>query len=484
MNINFRLILSLLGYLITIIGLLMIIPAFIDFFTDKKGSSTFFIFSLIITFFGLSLAFSNKQEQTKPLSTKDGILLTIISWVSVVGLAALPLTFGYLQLSYTDSYFEIMSAVTTTGATNIPDLDKLSYGFHFWRALMQWIGGLGIIVAALVLMPSLQGGGMQLFKLEAFETFDNAIDKAKKIAMGMISIYVLITIIIFFALLFIGELNFFDSIIHSLTSVSTAGFSNKNASIAYYNNPKVEIILMVAMISGSLPYILLYNLFFLRKKSIFKDEQVIGFFKTVIIIILLLAIWLSFKNGIHFFTSLRYSSFSVITLITGTGYVSYNYSTLGNFPIMLLFAVMFIGGCAGSTACGIKIYRFQVAYAMSLSYMDKLFLKKHISIPYYNGKPISSDAGIAVMIYFFLFFIILIVGSVIMSTLELDFITAFSAVVTCLTNVGPGLGEMIGPIGNFYEIPAFGKWVLSIIMLLGRLEIFGILIILSRKFWS
>ena len=462
----------------------MLIPAFIDFFTDQGGTNTFFIFSLIITFFGLLLAFSNKQEQSKPLSTKDGILLTIISWISIVGLAALPFTFGYLHLSYTDAYFEIMSAVTTTGATSIPDLNKLSYGFHFWRALMQWIGGLGIIVVAVVLMPSLQGGGMQLFKLEAFETFDNAIDKVKKIAIGMVSIYVIVTIIVFFALLFLGELNFFDSMIHSLTSVSTAGFSNKNDSVAHFNSPTVEVILMFAMISGSLPYVLLYNLFFLRKQSIFKDEQVIGFFKALIIIIMILAIWLTLNNGIHFFTSLRYSSFSVITLITGTGYVSYDYSTLGNFPLMLLFATMFIGGCAGSTACGMKIYRFQIAYSMSLSYIDKLFLKQHISVPYYNGKHISNDAGLAVLIYFFIFFIILIVGSVIMSTLDLDFITAFSAVVTCLTNVGPGLGELIGPIGNFYEIPSLGKWVLCIIMLLGRLEIFGVLIILSKKFWS
>ncbi len=482
--INFRLILSLLGYLITSIGLLMIIPAVIDYFTDQVGKSTFFIFSIIITFLGLSLAFCNKQEQYKPLSTKDGILLTIIAWISIVGLSALPFTFGDLQLSYTDSYFEIMSAFSTTGSTVIPNLDALSYGLHFWRALVQWIGGIGIIVIAVILMPSLQGGGMQLLKLESFETFDNAKDKVKKIALGMIAIYLCVTIIVFFALLFIGELNFFDSVIHSLTSVSTAGFSNKDNSIAYFNKPKVEIILIFAMISGSLPYILLYNLFFLRKNSLFKDQQVLGFIKTVVIIILLLSLWLNFNNGINFFSALRYSSFSTVSLITGTGYISYPYDSLGNFPFMLLFVTMFIGGCAGSTACGMKIYRFQVAYYMSLSYINRLFLKKHILITYYNGKPISNDAGLAVMLYFFLFFIILMLGSVVMSALDLDFITAFSAVATCLTNVGPGLGELIGPTGNFHEIPSTGKWFLCLIMLLGRLEIFAVLMILSKRFWS
>ncbi|MDR0484356.1 MAG: TrkH family potassium uptake protein [Alphaproteobacteria bacterium] len=483
MNINFRLILSLLGYLFTAIGLLMLIPAFIDYFTHHPGSKTFFIFSVIITFLGLLLAFSNKQEQMKSLSLKDGLILTVVAWVSIVGLSALPFKFGYLQLSYTDSYFEMMSAFSTTGATVIPNLDILSYGFHFWRALMQWIGGLGIIVAAVILMPSLQGGGMQLFKIESFETFNNAIDKAKKIAYGMVSIYICITVITLFALLYLGNLNFFDSLIHSLTSVSTAGFSNRNASIAYFNSATVEIILIFAMISGALPYVLLYNLFFLRKSSIFTDRQVIGFIKIIVSVILVLSVWLSFKNGIHYFTSLRYSAFSVVSIITGTGFVSYDYSTLGSFPVMLLFMVMFIGGCAGSTACGIKVYRFQIAYAMGVSYLDKLFLSKHISVPFYNGNPIGNDLGLGVMVYLFLFFIILMIGSVVLSALDLDFITALSAVATCLSNVGPGLGAMIGPVGNFAEIPLAGKWLLSLIMLLGRLEIFGVLVILSRKFW-
>ncbi|MDR2008148.1 MAG: TrkH family potassium uptake protein [Alphaproteobacteria bacterium] len=483
MNINFRLILSLLGYLFTTIGVLMTLPALIDFYMDADGSKTFFMFSLIITFFGLLLAFSNKQEQKKPLSTKDGLILTVVAWVSIVGLSALPLKFGYLQLSYTDAYFEMMSAFSTTGATTIPNLDVLSYGFHFWRALMQWIGGLGIIVAAVVLMPSLQGGGMQLFKMESFETFDNAIDKAKKIAYGMVIIYICITIIIIFALLYLGNLSFFDSLIHSLTSVSTAGFSNKNSSVAYFNNPTMEVILIFAMISGSLPYILLYNLFFLRKSSIFKDQQVMGFFKIIILVIMILSVWLYFNNGIHYLTSLRYASFTVVSLITGTGFVSYNYSLFGNFPVMLLFIAMFIGGCAGSTACGIKIYRFQVAYALGVAHLDKLFLRKHVSVPFYNGNPIHADMGMGVLVYLFIFFIILGIGSVLLSTLDLDFITALSAVAACLTNVGPGLGKIIGPVGTFNEIPDLGKWLLSIIMLLGRLEIFGVLIILSRKFW-
>ncbi len=484
MNIKFRLILHFIGYIISLVGVLMLIPAFIDFFFNRSSSKSFFIFSLFTTFIGFTFAFANKEENLGVMSAKDGFLITILSWIIVVAFAALPLSFSYLNLSYTDAYFEIMSGITTTGATVITDLDQLSYGLHFWRALMQWIGGIGIIVIGILLFPSIQGGGMQLFKLEAFETFDSAFKKVKTIALGILLIYSVITVIIIILLMYVADLNFFDSLIHSFTSVSTAGFSNKNSSIAYFNNPTAEIILMISMIIGGMPYILLYYFIFLRKINLFSDSQVIGYFKILIISVLLLFSYLYFHNGLSSFNSFRYASFSVVSLLTGTGLVNVDYTGFGYFPTMMLFFVMFIGGCGGSTACGIKVYRFQIAYQVLKSAVDKLFLNKHISVSYYNNKIITSDMSINIFSYLFLFLIFLAFGSVCLSAMNLDFITAFSASVACLTNVGPGIGQVVGPSGTFASIPDGGKWILVMLMLLGRLEILGVIIIFSKNFWS
>lgn len=484
MKVNFRLILSLLGYLITGVGALMLIPTVVEFFTGGRGLITFLVLSILTMALGLAFALSNNQERLFQLSIKDGLLLTTLSWLTVVLIGALPFYLGYLDLSFTDSFFEIMSGITTTGATIIPDLNKLSDGYQIWRALIQWVGGIGIIVTATILFPSLQGGGMQLFKIEAFETFDVALDKVKRIANGMIIIYVVITIIVFFALVFIGHLGAFDAIIHAFTSISTAGFSNKNESVAYFNSVPVEIILIFAMITGGLPYMLMYYLAFLKKTQIFTDQQVKGYLKTLIFFIMLLTVYLSLYNGIPFFTSLRYSAFTVVSLITGTGYVNYNYLYLGNFAIALLFFTMFVGGCAGSTACGIKIYRFQIAYSLGKSALNKIFLKKHFSIPYYNGKIINEEVGFAIFAYFFFLMLILAFTTLVLAGLNLDFVTSLSAAVTCIMNVGPGLGNIVGPIGNFATIPDTGKWVLAIGMLLGRLEILGVIVLFNKRFWQ
>ena len=483
MNIKFRLVLHLLGYILSFVGVLMLIPSFIDLFYSRNSATIFFIFSLITIFVGFTFAFANRQDNLGKMTARDGLLVTILAWIVVVAFAALPLSFSYLNLSYVDAYFEIMSGVTTTGATVIQDLDQLSYGLHFWRALMQWIGGIGIIVISILLFPSIQGGGMQLFKLESFETFDSAFNKVKNIALGILFIYSVVTVVVIALLVYVANLNFFDSLIHSLTSVSTAGFSNKNQSVEYFNNPVAELILSLSMLIGGLPYILLYYFIFFRKINLFKDVQVIGYIKILGFGIFVLMLYLYFNNGFSIFDSWRYASFSVITLLTGTGLINVNYVDFGYFPTMFLFFLMFVGGCGGSTACGIKVYRFQIAYQVLKITIDKLFLNNRIAIPYYNNKIINQDMGFSVLVYFFIFFIILAIGSSLLSLTNLDYITALSATAACLTNVGPGLG-MVGPDSNFSSISDAGKWMLSIIMLLGRLEILSIMVIFSKHFWK
>lgn len=485
MQINIRLILALLGYFIVFAGTLMFIPATIDFFVTQQnsGAATFYICGVLTLFIGSILLFANKNEQLHfRLSIKEGMLLTVLSWIVLVAFAAFPFKVSYLNLSYTDAYFEMMSGITTTGATIIPHLDELSYGFHIWRAMFQWIGGIGIIVTGVIMIPSMQASGMQMFKIEAFETFDSAFDRAKSIAWGMLIIYTVITLLVIFGLLYFANLDFFDSIIHALTSVSTAGFSDRDASIGYFNNPRAEFILILAMISGGIPYILIYYFFFLRRDTIFKDDQIKAYFAIIIVMTIILALWLMFVNGINTFTSFRYSLFTVVSLVTGTGYVTVNYEGLGTFPTMLLFSIMFIGGCGGSTACGIKVYRFQIGYATAKTAMQRMFLKKHSIVPFYNNRVVGSDFIFAVFAYFFLFFIILMTGSVIISGMGFDFVTALSATAACLTNVGPGL-NLVGPAQNFSILSDGAKWLLSFIMLIGRLEILGVILLFTKSFW-
>ncbi|MFL1780349.1 Trk-type K+ transport system, membrane component [Candidatus Hepatincolaceae symbiont of Richtersius coronifer] len=483
MNVNFRLVVSLLGYLIASSGGAMIVPAIIDYITNQKGFETFFFLSLIVTFIGFSLAFANKNEYKVPLSLKEGFLLTVLSWIVLAAVCALPFKFSYLNLSYTDAYFEVMSGLTTTGATTLEDLSQLSYGLNFWRIFMGWIGGIGIIVTGMVLIPSMQPG-MQIFKVESFDSFDSAFDKAKRMAIGIIVVYILISLLTLFTLLFISNFNFFDALVHAFSAVSTTGFSNKNSSLLEFNSISAEIIISLAMFSGGLPYILLYYLIFLRKGTIFKDHQVRGYIKLVLIIIILLIAWLYLNNGIDFSQASRYGIFTAISLITGTGLTTADYSLWGGFSSVLLVIAMTIGSCSGSKSAGLKIYRIQVAYAICAFMLRKIFLQKTPNVILYNKRVVSYDIAVSIFTYCSLYFICLAFSSVILTALNLDLSTAISASIATLSNTGPGIGPLVGPSGNYFMIPDLGKWTLISLMLLGRLEILVVLVIFTRRFWK
>jgi trk system potassium uptake protein TrkH len=483
MNINFRLVLSLLGYLITVMGLLMLVPAFIDLYFGFGSYGTFLILSGLTSFFGAILIISNKGAPVEAMSTKDGLLLTFLSWIIIVLFSATPYKFSYLEFSYTDSFFETMSGITTTGASIITDLNRLSPGFHFWRILLGWIGGVGIIVTGIILIPYMQGG-MNVFKVEAFETFDSAFAKAKKIATGVFIIYVFITFLVTFLLIFVANLSTFDSMLHAMSSVSTTGFSNKNGSVGEFNNFKAEIIIIGSMISGGIPYILMYYFIFLRKRLLFSDQQVIGFFKIVLLAVLLIVLWLYYNQGYNLITSIRYSLFSVVSLITGSGFSTKDYSSWGTFPVMILLTVMVIGSCSGSKSAGLKVYRIQIAYAFVKAAIEKVFLPRHVIVPLYNKKEVSNDLAFGVFAYCFLYFVFVFSLAAILAFFGLDFVTAISGSIATISNVGPAFGNLIGPSGNYSMFPDIAKWFLSAGMFLGRLEFFVILAVLNRKFWK
>ena len=482
--INWRGTIAIISYMTVGQGIFMLIPCLTDILYARSEWKIFFTCAVVCIFLGLSLGVINKSFIRSVLSLKEGLLLTALAWFIISAVSAIPFAISPYNISYINGYFESMSAFTTTGATVIKDLNQLSPGFHIWRALLQWFGGIGIVLTGVALLPALGSGGMQLFKIEAFETFGSALSKAKSIITGIFIIYTLITIIFIMLLWIIADISFFDSIIHSMTSISTAGFSNYNGGVNELNNIAVDIILPFEMILGASPFMLLYYLLFLNKGLLFKDEQFIAFIKTLIVISLILILYIHIYNGINWTTAITKGWFTIVSIVTGTGAITTNYAQWGAFPSLLILFSGFIGGCAGSSACGAKIFRYQIAFRIAQNTLHKSFLQNYILSPYYNKKAISNQVTISVFSYFFLLFIILFIVTLLLSLSRHDFLTSFSAALTCLMNVGPGLGDVIGPVGNFSNFNNMDKIILSITMFIGRIEIFGALFIFSKKFWK
>ena len=460
---------------------MMMVPAAVDIFANNPDWQVFAVASSVTLFIGVSLSLTSRTGGAR-LSVKQAFILTTLSWIVLTIFAALPFSFSQLELSFTDAFFEAMSGITTTGATVIVNLDQAPPGLLLWRSLLQWLGGIGIIVMALAVLPLLGVGGMQLFRMESSDQSDKALPRTAQIAAAIGSIYLALTVIWAGALWFAG-LSGFDAILHAMTTIATGGFSTHDASLAYYDSAIVEAITTLGMILGSLPFLLYLSAVKGKFGALLKDSQVQWFATVLVVAIVLVAAWLWLVNGIDPLRSIRLSSFNVVSIMTGTGYVTDGFDNWGSFAVPVFFFLMFIGGCAGSTTCGIKVFRFQILYAAARTQFENLSQPHGVFIPYYNGNPISDEVMKSVLSFFFVFgmtFALLAIG---LALLELDFLTSVSGAASAIANVGPGLGSVIGPEGNYISLPDAAKWLLSIGMLLGRLELFTVMVLFTRAFW-
>ena len=351
-----------------------------------------------------------------------------------------------------------------------------------WRALLQWLGGVGIIVMALAVLPMLSIGGMQLFKTESYETPDKVVPKAASFAAGISIVYITLTVVWALMLWFAG-MPLFDSIAHAMTTLATGGYSTRSDSLAAFNSSSIEIIVIFGMIVGSLPFV--HYLAITKKglKNLFKDDQVKLFLTLIVFVVLIVSIYLNL-NDIPFLEALRLASFNVISIITGTGFGTSDFNNWGGFPTTILLILMFIGGCAGSTTCGLRMARIQVLVANAKAQISKLIRPHAVVVSYYNQKPIPENVAESVMGFFFLYIISFAVIACLLGGLGLDLITAISGAASAIGNVGPGLGDIIGPSGTYQSIPELGKLFLCVGMILGRLEIFAILVMFSPLFWK
>ncbi len=476
---NYKTVFFTLGLLQVILGFAMIIPVVAQLIYQEFDSS--FISSGIITVVFGVLFFLSNLDHDKKLNLPQAFLLTALSWLSIAIFGSLPFIFSNLNLSITDSFFESMSGITTTGSTIIQDLEIAPKSILLWRAILQWLGGIGIIVMAITLMPIMNVGGMQLFKISSNDTAEKILPKSKQISIRLIIIYSILTFICAFFYKLFG-MNFFDSLTHSMTTIATGGFSNYNQSIGYFDSFLIEITSMIFIILGSIPFIAYIKFLNGDKKIFFSDTQVVAFLKVTFFSIIALSIYLFFSKGFQN-ESLRSVSFNVISILTGTGYVTKNFDQWGNFPLIFFLILMFIGGCAGSTACGIKIFRVQLLYRFLLNQLKKIIYPRGVFVIKYDKNIIDDKFMSSVISFIFLYIIIFFSLTAILSLTGLDFVTSISGAATSISNVGPGLGDTIGPNGNFSSLENSSKWVLSLGMILGRLELFAILVLFIPSFW-
>ena len=477
---NYKTVFFTLGLLQIILGLSMIIPILIQILYNETDSG--FIGSGIISIiFGMLFYLSN-LDHDKKINIQQAFVLTALSWLSIAIFGSLPFIFSDINLSVTDAFFESMSGITTTGSTIINNLNDSPKGILFWRAMLQWLGGIGIIVMAITLMPIMNVGGMQLFKISSNDKNEKILPKTKEISIRLIYIYLSLTFTCSVIYKLCG-MSFFDSFTHAMTTIATGGFSNYNESIGYFNNFYIELTSIIFILSGSIPFLAYLKFINGDRNILFSDSQIKSFFKIILFSIAILFFYLAIVNRSFTDINLMSVSFNVISILTGTGYVTENFSNWGNFPLLFFLILMFIGGCAGSTTCGIKIFRVQILYQFFSNQIKKIVFPHGIFNTKYEKQNIDEKFMSSVITFIYLYILIFFISTSLLSLTGLDFVTSISAAATSISNVGPGLGDLIGPNGNFSSLSDYSKWILSMTMILGRLELFAILVLFLPSFW-
>jgi trk system potassium uptake protein TrkH len=478
--IELRPVVFVLGILISVLSVAMIIPAIVDALAGHPDWEVFSVAAATALFVGVSMILTARSGWSG-FSLRQAFIMTNLAWLVVALFGALPFAFSELELSFTDAFFESMSGITTTGATVIIGLDNAPPGILLWRAILQWLGGIGIIVMAIAVLPILGVGGMQLFRIEAFET-DKVLPRAAQIAGGISLVYVFLTAVAAIILWSLGMTGF-EAVAHAMTSIATGGFSTSDQSLARFDSAAIDWAISGFMILGSLPFVLYLRMIRGKPGLIFQDSQVRWMMAVILTAVLLVAGWLWMQDIMAPGKALRYGAFNVISIMTGTGYSNATFDAWGGFVMAIMFALMFVGGCAGSTTCGIKIFRFQVLHATAMVQIKRLVQPHGVFFPYYNKRPIPESVAESVMGFFFLFVVCFVLLATGLGMFGLDFITAVSGAASAIANVGPGLGDIIGPAGNYKTLPDGAKWLLSAGMLLGRLELFTVLVLFAPVFW-
>jgi trk system potassium uptake protein TrkH len=477
---DLRPVLYIVGIFLCTLAGFMIIPLILDAYLFNETWKGFAISMATCLFCGGLLILGNKQQSIQ-ITGQQAFVLTGLSWLSLSFFSAIPFLYTMPELSLVDALFESVSGLTTTGATILTNLESLPEGVLIWRALLQWLGGVGIIVMAISVLPFLKVGGMQLFRLESSEK-EKVVPRATQLATYIIYVYLALTMICATAYSWVG-MPFFDAIAHAMTTIATGGFSTRDTSFAEYETIGPELIAIIFMVLGCLPFVLYIKTLTGDWKAIINDQQAMGFLKTALLLCFIMIIYLTVTLDNFTVNTVIEAAFTTISLLTGTGYTDTNYMLWGGFAVGFLMFISCIGGCAGSTTCGIKIFRFQILYEVTKNQLYQLIHPNGVFTAEYNHQPLSVQIAASVMAFFFIFAVSFVVVSVLLLACGLDVITSLSGAIATLANVGPGLGNVIGPTGTYAPLPDNAKWIMMASMILGRLEFFTLLVFFVPRFW-
>lgn len=471
-----------IGLLVVALGATMLAPMLADISAENDHWPVFLESAVITVLIGGLISISCQNSVSSGLTIRQTFLLTTLVWFALPLFGALPFVIGHAELTFTDAFFEAMSGLTTTGATVIIGIEDLPAGLKLWRAIMQWLGGIGIIVVAMVFLPELKVGGMQIFRSEGFDTMGKILPRAAEISSRISVLYVAITLMCALGYSIVG-MNAFDAITHAMTTVATGGMANYDSSFGAYG-AGAHYVASVFMILAALPFVRYVQLISGGGATpLLRDSQIRTFLFLAFGLTILMTLWL--WRTFHGVSEIgfREALFNVVSIMSGTGYSSADYMQWGPFAVTMFFFIGLIGGCAGSTACSVKVFRYQLLFTSIKAQIRRIHSPHGVFTPRYEGRPVSEDVLNSVMAFFVAFMVAIGVVGVALAMTGLDFITSISGAATALANVGPGLGAEIGPAGNFAGLNDAAKWILSIAMLVGRLEILAVFTIISWQFW-
>ena len=476
-----RIIAFILGIFLITLAISMLIPMLTLLMYSRTDDLYAFLWSSLATAAaGIAMVIPGRPAEAQ-LRPRDMYLLTTGSWLVVCIFAALPMVLIH-HISYTDAFFETMSGITTTGSTVLYGLDHASPGLLIWRSMLQWLGGIGFIGMAVAILPLLRVGGMRLFQTESSDWGEKVMPRSHMAAKYILFVYLSLTLAGFIGFWAAG-MSPFDAINHAMTSISTGGYSTSDASLANWSQPAVHWVAVVLMIIGGLPFTLYVATLRGNRKALFKDHQVRGFIGFLLGTWLVFGTWLWLHSENSWLDAFRIVAVNVTSVVTTTGFALGDYTTWGSFAVLLFFYLTFVGGCSGSTSGGLKIFRFQVAYVLLKANLQQLIHPRAVIKQQYNNHNLDEEIVRSLITFSFFFAITIGLIALGLALIGLDWVTALTGAATAVCNVGPGMGPIIGPAGNFSSLPDSAKWLLTLGMLLGRLEILTVLVLITRAFW-
>jgi len=471
----------LLGPILLGLALLMLAPCALAWYLGSPDLHAFLISDAVTIATALILILA-RRGKSPTLRAREMFLLTNLAWITVCTFGALPFILSHTVGNFTDAIFESVSGITTTGASVLVGLDALPKDILLWRSMMQWIGGLGIIALGAAVLPFLRIGGMRLFQTESSILSEKTLPNTRRVLARLLLVYSGISLACTICFVIAG-MTVFDAINHAMTTVSTGGFSTHDKSIAFFQSAAVESVAIVFMLLAAAPFLLYLAMLSRRTRDKFSEGQVGSMIGAYFFVIVLLTAWLDVTDQADLVEAFRDAAFNVISIGTTTGFVSTDYTSWGNFAVIVFFFLTFVGGCSGSTSGGIKIFRFKIAFVMLQETIQRLLHPSATFSRSLHGRQLSDDIVASVMAFSLAFAGTVAVVAILLAASGNDFVTSFSAAVTAVANVGPGIGDTIGPAYNFASLSETSKWILCLAMLLGRLEIFTLLVLLTPAFW-